>query len=195
MTITDAIKAGASRAFVLIALGLAAGGTAYLVSQGGYSATEASLGHVVVGWGDAGAPSPGVVVVHATARALDSAVVAWGVTPVDGGPGFSYWRCNVVATPIDGGVDPGPAILPGLEVVYDDDQVDPAAQYPDGGWQPQIECWRQGRVDTPFPCACSTQVRTGITLQPGQWAQDGGFVPKACVEIAGSNSMPAECLP
>ena len=112
--------------------------------------------------------------------------------------GYSYWRVGVCSPAIDGGADPGQGVLgPGVTVVYDDEQTEPCSDT-----VPVIEAWEQGRGDAPFPCACSTgptclaadggAVPTGITLQPG-WS--GACLPKACVEMAGLSSWPAQCAP
>jgi hypothetical protein len=197
MTITDAIKSGAGKAFVALATAAAIGGGAYLSAQGGYVASEAAAGHVVVGWGDAGMPA-GAVLVHATARASPQAMAIFGVDA--GGAAHAYFRCNIVSVPVDGGTDPGAALMPGADVVYDDDTVDAA---PAGA--PQLECWRQGRADAPFPCACSTgpgciqpdggPAPQGVTLQAGAFVPGAACLAKACVELAGSSSWPAECAP
>lgn len=195
----DATKAGAGQTVALILASLAALGGGFLFAQGGWTQGEAAAGHVVIGWGDAGAAPAGAVVLHATVRASNDTALAFGVPGVDAG--YQYFRCNVVALPVDGGRDPGPDLIPGSTIVYDDGQVDvPAAG------APQLECWAQGRADAPFPCACAIpdagclqpdagDAPTGITLQPGAFVPSAGCRAKACVELAGSSSWMAECGP
>lgn len=195
--IDNASKAGAAQVLLVLLGGIVVSGGAFLLAQGAYTPSEAYAGHVVVGWGDAGAPPPGAVLVKATARASDATVAAFGVGPSPDDAGFSYWRVYVCAAPLADGGDPGPSFLPGATIVYDDDQVDAC---PAGA--PQLEAWREGRADAPFLCACARDATclqldggpspTGLTLEAGQWS-GSGCLPKTCIEIAGSSSWPAGC--
>lgn len=199
--IDNGSKAGAAQVLLVLLGGIVVSGGAFLLAQGAYTPSEAYAGHVVVGWGDAGAPPPGAVLVKATARASDATVAAFGVGPSPDDAGFSYWRVYVCAAPLADGGDPGPSFLPGATIVYDDDQVDAC---PAGA--PQLEAWRQDRADAPFACACAQQdagcfladggpAPLGITLQPGSFEPSQWCLPKACVELAGSSSWRWECGP
>lgn len=198
----NATKAGAGQTIGLILAGLTLMGGGFLLAQGGWSQGEASTGHVVVGWGEGQSAPAGAVVLHATARVSDATAAAFGVGPAPSDAGFAYFRCDVVAVPMDGGADPGPNFIPGSTIVYDDDQVD--APPPAGS--PQFECWRQGRFDAPFKCACALldagclqpdggAAPMGVTLQPGAFVPSWACAPKACVELAGSSSWIPECGP
>jgi hypothetical protein len=149
---------------------------------------------------DAGAPDGGVLAVQVDA----------GFVLVDGGPqGFAYFRGKVCVPIVDAGSlpdggdpapDPGPNLLGGMTIVYDD----PIVTGCDAG-EPDFEAWVEGRPDAPFQCACSTgsacSVPTDdggtvaaplhITLQPG-WS-GAGCLPKACMVLSGLDAWPGGC--
>lgn len=188
---------------------------AYLFVDGGVLTNpfgpEAPQGHLVYG------AAPGnSVKVWATARG-DNGVrtLAW----MPPGAGYDYWRAAVCVVPIDGGADPGPTLMAGLEVEFADDDVSPCSPT-----DPQFEAWVQARADAPFPCACALPLATGAclttapdggqaqapigaqdagaglplryyTLNAGTWS-GAGCRPKACRELGGSDSWaPAGCPP
>lgn len=195
MILTNAQKAGAAAAFMALAIGIAYG----TLTTG----PEASAGHIVIRQ-DGGIPA-GAMAVWVTALGDASVMARFGVDA--GGASSAYFRGRVCALPQDAGafadggeaaIDPGPNLLPGLTIVYDDATVLPCAST-----DPDFEGWMQGRADAPFPAACAIDATClqpdggpaplHVTLNPGSYVPGPGCMPKAAVELAGISSWPSVC--
>lgn len=197
---TAGITAGAAGAIATIA---------YLISTLVITpGPGAPAGHVVVDAWDGG--DANTVCVWASVRVDPPGMALFGFDA--GGAPYVYARAVVCSDPVDGGMDPGPGFLPGIEIVYDDSTAAPWV----GGHQ--IEAWTDTwrEVDggyPPWPCACAlaaggscsavvpirddggTQTvpaPAGVTLSAGSWSGPG-CRPKTCVELSGYTSWPPEC--
>lgn len=178
------LRAGAAAAVVAIATGIALG---TLTAAPGSTST-----HLIVGWGDAGAPR-GTECIWATGTATKEAIAQ--LPPLSSST-TRYARTRVCTPPSDAGE---PSLPPGMDVLRATESVEPF----DGG-QPRLEIWLQGDPAAPWLCACSTgsecsvplldggtgPAPTGITLR--QWS-GAGCVTKPCIQWAGISSWPSAC--
>lgn len=193
MTLSDSLKAGAAAAaaatLLAVAISLQAPG-AQLLPDGGDPAAGLDAGAAASGYVRAGVAPLGSWAVWSTSLASPAAQAAVGL---DGGGVQRYVRARVCALDVDGGRDPGPLGVPGLDIVYDDAEVLPCAP-----GDAVLEAWVQGVPGAPWACACSPgpgclvdggAAPLGVTL--ATWS--GACVPKPCVERAGVSSWPAEC--
>lgn len=124
---------------------------------------------------------------------LSAALGAFGLDAGAGKDGYAICRACAVQVSADTPEVPLPPGINALEVTQDEVAFD-------GG--PQFQCALQGEPE--FACACSTgsdctgpdggAAPRGSTLQPGEW-DGGGCFSKACMELAGYSSWPAECPP
>lgn len=184
MTADATVKAGGGALLIAVAIGLSYG---YLTPGPG-----AASGHVAV-YVDGG-NDPAAVGIWATARVDASAMPLFGYD--GGGAPYVYARAHLCAAPVDGGADPGPDLIPGMDIVYDDALTDVCTST-----SPALEAWVQGYPGAPFLCACAMDITClqgllpapqGNTLDPGTWLGPGCY-PKACVQIGGTSSWPAAC--
>lgn len=122
----------------------------------------------------------------------------------DGGPEYTYATIRVCANPVVIEDQDDFPRFPGITPVRDSCVM---SDYVAGA--PRLSIWRQGHASNPAPCACGTptscEILTpagawvaapkGTTFQPGKWRDKapGKCVRKACIELAGSTSMPAAC--
>ena len=201
MTRTAGITAGAATAIA---------GIAYLLAtQSITPGPSSAAGHVAIDAWDGG--DANTVCVWASARVDPPGMALFGFDA--GGASYVYARAVVCSDPVDGGLDPGPGFLPGIEIVYDDSTAAPWV----GGHQLEAwtDTWRDVDGGYPaWPCACALPVDagscmvtrpiiddggtqtvsapTGITLPAGAWS-GSSCRPKTCVELSGYTSWPPEC--
>ena len=161
---------------------------------------EAHLGHGV--WGTA---EPGSYRVPFTAFGGTALVLTLGMPGPPPERGV-YVKGKVCALPIDGGKDPGPLAIPGLDITWTEPRGDLCN--PD---EPAVEFWAQGNPGAGWACACSSgadcdwtapagrgqapvtgPAPIGKHLGAGTW-NGAGCIRKPCRELSGSPTHPAGC--
>jgi hypothetical protein len=196
---TESSRSGAARAALAVVAAIAVGAALVLGTGGPGPDPDTGRGRYrvasVTTW-DGGIAPAGTVCVTGTYLAPPPFLRAHSLDDSKGGR--EYVVCRTCAVPSDAGDVP----LPGVERV-----PEPApTEAPWESGQPEVQCWMSGTEGQTCACAppggtCEARGEDGgwmpaplrVHFAAGQWR--GACVTKACGEMAGTSSWPAECGP